>query len=110
MISLTNKNTVLLRRTIHLFGSGTAPWDISVHTRANDSQASRFLTLQLILDKLCMDSINDNHIAKSSLFRYKDESSKVAVIISNELKNASNSKIESTIKYFIFCFFNLFKI
>ena len=32
-------------------GSGTAPlWDISVHTRANNSQASWVFTAQLLLD------------------------------------------------------------
>ena len=51
MINLTNKNTVLLYDVF--VGSGTAPWEISVHTRANDYQASRFLTPQLLLDKLC---------------------------------------------------------
>ena len=38
-------------------GYGTAPWEISVHTRANDYQQAHFLTPQILLDKLCLRGV-----------------------------------------------------
>ena len=42
--------------TYNIFlSSGTAPWEISINTRVNDSQAIGFLTPQLLLDTSDVD-------------------------------------------------------